>query len=246
MLTAKDVSLSLAGKQILEGISFHAQEKEITAILGPNGAGKSTLLKCLAGFQKPDAGQIEIDDCPITTLSGSELATRRAVLTQHVSIGFPIKGRDVVMLGRAAYRREKPSAKHSIIEEVMELTGTTSFADRQLDTLSGGEAQRLHLSRVLAQIWGQKNAILFLDEPTSALDLKYQFQLFDLCKNLCERLEFAIIAVLHDLKLARQMTDKTVLLKEGRLFCSGKSHTVLNSGNICDLYEITPSQFDKI
>ena len=243
MLKAADISLSLGGKKILKDISLQAEEGEITAILGPNGAGKSTLLKCLAGFQKPDTGSIEICERNINELPGSELAKRRAVLTQHVSIGFPIQGFDVVALGRAAYRDEKTPEQHAIIREVMALTGTTEFADRQLDTLSGGEAQRLHLSRVLAQLWGQDNAVLFLDEPTSALDLKYQFQLFDLCKSLCEKLNFVVVAILHDLTLARQMTNKTILLKEGSLYRSGISEEILNSNNVCDLYEITEEQF---
>ncbi|MBE7636600.1 ATP-binding cassette domain-containing protein [Sneathiella sp. P13V-1] len=246
MLKATDISLSLSGKQILKNISLQAQQREITAILGPNGAGKSTLMKCLAGFQKPDTGKIEIADKVIGDLSGGELAKQRAVLTQHVSIGFPIKGVDVVALGRAAYRNEDISEQNEIIREVMALTGTTEFAERQLDTLSGGEAQRLHLSRVLAQLWGQRNAVLFLDEPTSALDLKYQFQLFDLCSSLCENLNFAIVAILHDLNLARKMTNKTILLKEGGLYRAGDSREIINSNSVCDLYEITEEQFNSL
>ena len=245
MLHAKNISFSIHKKEILRDISLSVEAGEIVSILGPNGAGKSTLLKCLAGFHPPSQGQISIAGQDITRLSGQDLAGLRAVLTQQVSIGFPITAREVVALGRAAKRNLNENSD-KIIDHVMELTGTADFSDRTLSTLSGGEQQRLHLARVIAQIWDQEQAVLFLDEPTSALDLKHQFQLFDVCRNLCDSRNFSVIAILHDLKLAREMTDKTILLKSGELFASGISKTLLTAKTVCPLYEITEKQFELI
>ncbi|MBO6825284.1 MAG: heme ABC transporter ATP-binding protein [Sneathiella sp.] len=245
MLRAENVSFSVHGKEILNGISLDVEASEIVSILGPNGAGKSTLLKCLAGFQPTSQGSISINGADVKKLSGAELAGLRAVLTQQVSIGFPISAREVVALGRAA-KRNAIGDSDKIIDHAMALTGTTEFADRSLSTLSGGEQQRLHLARVIAQIWDQESAVLFLDEPTSALDLKHQFQLFDVCRNLCEQRNFSVVAILHDLKLAKEMTDKALLLKSGQTFASGKSREILTSESVCPLYEITSAQFELI
>jgi len=245
MLQAENVSFSIHKKEILRNISLNVAAGEIVSILGPNGAGKSTLLKCLAGFQPATVGNISINGADIRSLSGPALAALRAVLTQQVSIGFPISAREVVALGRAA-KRGAHGNSDKIIDHAMDLTGTTEFADRHLTTLSGGEQQRLHLARVIAQIWDQEQAVLFLDEPTSALDLKHQFQLFEICRNLCERRNFSVVAILHDLKLAREMTDNTVLLKSGELFADGNSRHTLTANTVCPLYEITPEQYDLI
>jgi heme transport system ATP-binding protein len=243
MITAENVSYQISGKQILKNLSLSVEKGSIFGILGPNGAGKSTLLKCLAGFLSLKKGSVSYDGRPLTQLTGAQLACRRAVLTQQTDIGFPISGREVVALGRSALTNGSDLQTDKIVQMAMDLTETTEFADRSLSFLSGGEQQRIHLARVIAQIWGQEDAVLFLDEPTSALDLKHQFQLFEICRKLCAEQGLSVVTVLHDLRLAKEKTDQVLLLKHGEAYAAGLSSTTLTQDVICPLYDITPDQF---
>lgn len=122
--------------------------------------------------------------------------------------------------------------------EAMALTDAEQFKDRLYPTLSGGEQQRVQLARVLAQILDRPGACLFLDEPTAALDLKHQYRLFELLKSLVAKQGLTVLAILHDITLARRYTDSAVLMKNGRVQSAGNIKDVLNPGNIADVYDI--------
>lgn len=243
MLVANNISYAIKGKNLIEDISVFIEQGKILSILGPNGAGKSTLLKCLAGFQKITGGDIFLDDQPFDEISLEELSRKRAVLTQQVSLEFPFSVLEVASLGRRSHSTTFTGANDTeIVREALALTSTIDLEKRNFATLSGGEQQRVHLARVIAQLWEQENGILMLDEPTSALDLKHQFMLFDICRDLCERKGFAIVTVLHDLRLAKAISDNALFLGSGHVFANGKSDAVITTETICDLYEVQPHQ----
>ncbi len=239
MIIAENLSVKIGEKHILEDVSVQIENGKVTAILGPNGAGKSTLLKCLTGSQNANSGTITLDGKPLGDYSLNDLSTKRAVLSQSNPISFPFTALEIVMMGRNPYADNKSTSKdHEVALEALECVDAIHLKDRVFPTLSGGEQQRVQLARVLAQLWDQENAYLFLDEPTSALDLKHQHQLLSLVSKLAEEKHFAVCIIMHDLHLAMRYTDHVILLKYGRLFAEGSTATALNKGIIEEVFEV--------
>ena len=243
MLNAHNLSYEVNQKQILHDISLEVSAGQMFGILGPNGAGKSTLLKCLSGYQKPSAGNIQMDGISLDNLDLKELAYKRAVLTQQVVVNFPFTVLQIAAMGRGhGTDFGNSNVDFDIAKQSLELTEVQHLQDRQMSSLSGGEQQRVHMARVLAQLGDKNDALLFLDEPTSSLDLKHQFLLFDICKDLAAKRGFTIIVVLHDLHMARRVCDRVLMLREGRTFSQGGVQDVITAKAISELYEISISR----
>lgn len=220
MLRAEGVSFRVDGRELLHPTSIVFGDGLFHVIMGANGAGKSTLLKLLAGDQKPSTGRVLLDDRPLEDFSKKELATRRAVLSQHYNITFPIAVHDIVLMGRYPYFSGRPAPRDfDICRQALVLMDMQSFAERDYNTLSGGEAQKVQMSRVLAQIWsateGEKQ-LLFLDEPVSHLDVKFQYQLLQAARDLSKK-GTTVIAILHDINLALSFADRILFMKQGAI-----------------------------
>ena len=154
MLEAKDISYHVGVKTLLQPTSLQLDYGEFVVVMGANGAGKSTLLKILAGELKPGVGTVSIDGLEIHDYNRSELARKRAVLSQHYNITFPISVHEVLMMGRYPYFKNKPSSlDYEVCRDSALMMDVQQFADRDIQTLSGGEAQKVQMSRVLAQVW---------------------------------------------------------------------------------------------
>ncbi len=225
MVELSEVGHSASGIQILDGVSVRFRPGRFNVILGPNGAGKSTLLRIAAGVLRPTTGEVRYDDDLVTSFSAEALARRRAVLSQHVELAFPLPVSDVVLMGRYPhYDRTPRRLDREIVRHMLDLVGMTERAEQSYDTLSGGERQKVQLARVLAQIWRDDNEakgdpasrVLFLDEPTSNLDVHYQLWLLDAARNLLAH-GCTVIAILHDLNMAMEYGDHFVLLDAGRI-----------------------------
>lgn len=239
MIEIDQLSLSLKGHSILKNISAGINKGGFTAILGPNGAGKSTFLKCLTGSEKSFTGTVKLDGRELPDYSLKEMASKRAVLSQRFQVEFPFTVEEVVTMGR--YDKDLGTSKKNqdqIFEEVLLSVDALHLRNRIFPSLSGGEQQRVQLARVLAQIWGEEERYLFLDEPTSALDLKHQVAVLKLVRQLCYDKGYTIIAVLHDLNLAKAVSDHVILLKKGELFASGSTNSLITPHYINTTYGI--------
>lgn len=218
MVRADAISFSVKNKCLLAETSLFFEKARFHVIMGPNGAGKSTLLKILAGHQKATTGNVFLNDKNVDAFTKKELAKQRAVLSQHYHIAFPILVHDFVLMGRYPYFQNNPSANDlAICNRAMQQMQIDHLGDRDYNTLSGGEAQKVQMSRVLAQIWPFEKVegnVLFLDEPVSHLDMKYQHQLLQVAKSLCQK-SITVIAVLHDINLALSFADRILFMKEG-------------------------------
>jgi len=221
------ITYRAGGTCILGDVSVSFRPCGFNVILGPNGAGKSTLLRIATGLLEPDEGTVTYDGVPVKEIGREALARRRAVLSQHVDPAFPLPARDVVMMGRYPHFGQTPTARdREIVERALEITGMADKASQPYPTLSGGERQKIHLARVLAQIWNRDrdgdysdasgHRVLFLDEPTNSLDVHYQLHLLDAARNLTSH-DVTVIAVLHDINLALQYGDAFFVLSGGRL-----------------------------
>ena len=124
-------------------------------------------------------------------------------------------------MGRFPYADSTSNTE--VVEACMDRVGVTELADRYYTSLSGGEKQRVHLARVLAQLTGSTSQpkLLLLDEPTSALDLLHQEVALELVHTLSREQQFAVVVVLHDLNLAAAWADRVILLKDGAVSHSG-------------------------
>ncbi|MDD9842210.1 MAG: heme ABC transporter ATP-binding protein [Alphaproteobacteria bacterium] len=243
MITADNIGYKIRNNIILENVSAQIENGKITAIIGPNGAGKTTLLKCLTGAYHPNAGVIKLDDKPLTHYSLDILSRKRAVLSQSNPINFPFTTLEIVMMGRNPYVKNNTAANDmEVALAALESVDALHLKERIFPTLSGGEQQRVQLARVLAQLWEQETAYLFLDEPTSALDLKHQHQFLSLVCQLAQEKQFAVSIIMHDLALAMRYTDHVLLLKNGKLFAAGLPLEVIHAKNIENVFEV-PADF---
>ncbi|HEX7050036.1 MAG TPA: heme ABC transporter ATP-binding protein [Longimicrobiales bacterium] len=221
MAEVEAVRVRAGGTLILDDVSARFQPGRFNVILGPNGAGKSTLLKVATGLLRPSAGEVRYEGRPVSTFTPEALARKRAVLSQHVELAFPLPVQDVVMMGRYPHFRRAPSARdREIVDRALEIVGLDARRTQPYSTLSGGEQQKVQLARVLAQIWNYDDAgehrLLFLDEPTTSLDIHYQIHLLDIARDLLNH-NCTVIAVLHDLNIALHYGDAFFVLDGGRL-----------------------------
>ena len=169
MLEAESITVSAGRRDLIRDVSLAIEPGRITAIIGPNGAGKSTLMRAITGEIAPRLGEVRLDGTPIGRLPAGRLATRRAVLPQSSSLAFPFTVHEVVRLGVGGLRDARAVQRR--VGEALERVDLAGFGGRFFQELSGGEQQRVHLARVLCQVWEPvregEPRYLFLDEPTA-------------------------------------------------------------------------------
>ncbi|GGF31089.1 heme ABC transporter ATP-binding protein [Echinicola rosea] len=234
-IRATNIHFCIRKKPILDQVSIDLLPGEVVSVLGPNGAGKSTLLKILSGEKSCEKGMVSINEVPLTSIKPQQLAKYRAVMPQHSTVNFPYSVEEIVALGMLSHDPHAPSG--TLMEEVMELTGIAHLRERMIDGLSGGEKQRVQLGRVLLQIWEDKPyaRYLFLDEPTSSMDIAQQHQVLRLVRHLRKK-NIGVFAILHDLNLAVQYSDKVMLMKNGSVKAFGAVRTIMTAENLSMVY----------
>lgn len=238
MLRVESVSYETGNRLLLKDISFSIRGGEMVAILGANGAGKSTLMKILCREKQPTSGRVLFGGKDLNDYTAKEMAAKRATLYQQNAVTMAFTVQEVVMMGRYGHYSSSPTEKDlRAMQETMEVCGINHLADRSVLTLSGGEQQRVHLARVLAQLWDNKEALLLLDEPISGMDLQYQHQTLAIAAALAGK-GFMVISVLHDINLAAQYADRILMLKGGRKWWDGSPMEVLTSQHIYTAFAV--------
>ena len=226
-LTATDLTVRRSGRSLLARVSCTLQPGRITAVLGPNGAGKSTLLGVLSGDIRPDAGRVELLGRSLPSWTPRELAQHRAVLPQHAQLAFAFDASAVVAMGRHPHRETATETRAHTVA-ALRCLGLEDLRARSWLTLSGGERQRVRLARVLAQMRGVSEGVVYLDEPTNHLDLRHRQAVHRVMTLLADQ-GLAVCCVLHDLDLATQWADDVVLLANGTVRAHGPTHEVLGA-----------------
>ncbi len=207
------------------------------AVVGPNGAGKSTLLRLMAGFTAPHGGGVECCGRAMRHISLRRRAQVVAFVPQRPACDLDLAVRDVVLMGRFPHRTLglfESAEDHRIAERAMVVTQTIPFADRALATLSGGEAQRVHLAAALAQ----EPRVLLLDEPTASLDLKHQLAIFEILLERASRDGLGVVVVTHDVNLAGRFCTDVLLLNDGRVVAAGPPSQVMTPAILESVYEV--------
>lgn len=235
MLTVKNLRHSFKRTVVLEGVSIRAEQGQMVGVVGPNGAGKTTLLRLIAGILQPSPGMVLINDIDLASLGSKERAKLVAVVPQEPTLPTGFTVFDLVSMGRNPYIKLfqfESTDDLDIVSWAMKKTQVLALAHRQIDTLSGGEKQRVVIAMALAQ-----NApILLLDEPTSNLDLSHQVQILDTVREVHLHMAGVVLIAMHDLTLAAHYCDQIVMLSSGNVFVSGHPGEVLNEENISQVY----------
>jgi iron complex transport system ATP-binding protein len=192
MITINEITIVRDGREIIYDYSEQIPAGSITAIVGPNGSGKSTLLAAIAGDIAPVKGTITIDDLHPILTSPAQLVQIRAVAIQNQSytLGFSVQ-QIVEMAGPA--------------QDVMQALELTSLADRQVTTLSGGEAQRVSIATAIAQ----STPVLLLDEPLAAQDIGSRKRIIQLLQKLAEG-GVTVVVVAHSDEADLTWADKVI------------------------------------
>jgi iron complex transport system ATP-binding protein len=236
---AVGITVAIGKKKLLDEVDLGLVPGRVAVLIGPNGAGKSTLLKVIAGELRPAAGRINLDGRAIDEISAAELARRRAVLAQSVTLAFPFAVDEVVRLGLPP---NFPRARSdTLVTRALDAVGLLAEADRSCLSLSGGEQQRAHLARVLVQLWSTpqdgRARYLLLDEPTASLDLAHQLLVMRLARAHAAS-GGGVLAVMHDLNLAAMLADEIVVLDKGRLVASGSPSQVVTDRLMSEVYGV--------
>jgi iron complex transport system ATP-binding protein len=232
LLEVSSVSVTVAGKCLLDDVSFSLDRGRVAAFIGPNGAGKSTLIGVLSGALKASSGTVKISAFDLGSLAPGVLAHHRAVLSQHVSVAFAMTVSDIVQMGLGA---RSSTADKALVEETLAELDLHHLAGRAVNTLSGGERQRTHFARVLVQAASGRrhggSGILLLDEPTTGLDLNHQLKMLSSFRRHAVD-GMLVVAVLHDLNLAALVADQVFVFDRGRLDSAGHPAEVINDAMI--------------
>lgn len=232
-IESRSVSFSYENKSVLTDITFSIGAGELVALLGPNGSGKTTLLKILLGLLAPSAGSVTLGAKPLSSYAPKERAQQIAYVSQQPQLSFPLTAFELVTLGRYPHSSASrlPSVDRLAVETALGHTDAKNLSDRNFNSLSGGEKQKVLIARALAQsTW-----ILLLDEPTLHLDLYYQLQILTRLKRLCVEEGITVVTVLHDVNLISLFADKALLLSDGAVRSFGPVAEVINETSIRDL-----------
>lgn len=230
LLSLREAGFAVDGRALIEDVSLDFLPGTLTALVGPNGAGKSTLLSLIAGDNVPTSGSVTLRGQPIHQWRVRDLARERAVMPQDHAVRFAFSVHEVVSMGRLPH---PPHPQHdaAIVNAAMDTADVTLLAQRDVQSLSGGEAARTGFARVLTQ----QTPLVLLDEPTAALDLQHQEALLRSARALT-RAGTCLIAVLHDLNLAAAYSDRIVILRQGRVAADGTPREVFTRENIQNIY----------
>jgi len=235
MLTVRGVEKSFAVRRgvvaALRGVDLEIPAGRMTAILGASGSGKTTLLRVIAGFERPDRGEVALDGRLLVgddvfvrpERRGIGVVSQDGALFPHLdvagNIGFGLDGASA-----ARFDGRRRRVRDARVEELLELVGLAGYQRRRVDELSGGQQQRVALARALAP----KPAVVALDEPFSALDAALRADLGMEVRELLAGLGVTAVLVTHDQQEALSLASTVAVMREGR---------VVQAGSPADVYE---------
>ncbi len=236
-LVVTRLSVRAGERKIVDDATFSAPAGQVTGLVGPNGAGKSTVMRAALGFGGTTAGEVLFAGADLLAIARRERAKICAFVEQTATTETRITVREVVGLGRLphqpSWQAEPSEEDDAVVEQALAAVDLSAFADRVFSTLSGGEQQRVHLARALAQ----QPRLLVLDEPTSHLDIRAQRHMLDLLRDRATA-GLTVLMAIHDLNLAAGYCDRVVVMNDGRIVSEGAPGNVLLPALLREVYGV--------
>ena len=221
IIDLKDVTVSYGDNTVLENLNLYINEKEFITLLGPSGCGKTTTLRAIAGFVKPDSGDIifegkRINDLPPHKRKVNTIFQRYALFS-HLNVY------ENIAFGPQLQKKSKSEVR-KIVADMLNLVNLKGFEKRPINSLSGGQQQRVAIARALAN----NPHVLLLDEPLGALDLKLRKDMQRELKNIQQELGITFVYVTHDQEEALSMSDTVVVMDKGKIQQIGTPEDIYN------------------
>jgi iron complex transport system ATP-binding protein len=234
LLAARRLVLKTGRRELCAAFDFELWSGESVALLGPNGAGKTTLLHTLAGLRAADGGEVFLGDEPYAAWSSAAAARFRGLLPQQQPARFAASVLETVLIGRHPHLGRwgwESEADELIARAALASVGLAGFETRNVDTLSGGETQRVALATLLTQT----PRLFLLDEPLNHLDLHHRIAMLDLLRALADSGR-GVVMVLHDLDLAVRYADRVILLDGAGMAATGKCAEMMSDERLSRVF----------
>jgi len=220
LLETRGLSRQMGERMLVDDVSVEISVGGILAVVGPSGAGKSSFLRLLNRLDEPTGGVVLVKGEDYRSIRPQQLRRRIGMVLQTAYL-FPGTVADNIAFGP---RQRREEIGHSQISALLERVGLPRFGTRDVDHLSGGEAQRVALARTLANA----PEALLLDEPTSALDGASVHEIEALVLGLVEERRMACVIVTHNPAQAVRMAERTMLIEAGKLVAIGPTREIVH------------------
>ncbi len=218
MIKIKNLHKSFDKLTVLNGIDEHISPGEVVVVIGPSGSGKSTFLRCLNLLEKPDEGEIYVDDELINAprVDVNKVRQKMGMVFQHFNLFPHLTVMENITL--APVKLKKMTKEQAIAkgEELLKIVGLSGKAESYPVQLSGGQKQRIAIARSLAM----EPEIMLFDEPTSALDPEMVGEVLDVMKNLAKS-GMTMVVVTHEMGFAREVASRVIFMDGGVILESG-------------------------
>ncbi len=218
MIRVKNLKKHFNGKEVLKGITEEIDEGEVVVVIGPSGSGKSTFLRCINRLEKPESGEIWIDDVQINAhgTNVNEVRQKMGMVFQHFNLFPHLTVKKNITLAPVKLKKMTKEEADKKAMELLNIVGLADKADVYPKQLSGGQQQRIAIARSLAM----EPEVMLFDEPTSALDPEMVGEVLEVMKRLAES-GMTMVVVTHEMGFAREVGSRILFMDEGVIVESG-------------------------
>ena len=240
-----NLSVGYNGQALISEICVDIEKGDIVTLIGPNGAGKSTILKSITRQLTLISGKVIFDGDDLHALSYKELSCRMAVVLTERMKPELMTCHDIVATGRYPYTGRLgilTREDEDIVDAALARVHATDIGERDFDSISDGQRQRVLLARAICQ----EPDVIVLDEPTSFLDVRHKLELLSILRSMAKENGITVIMSLHEIDLAMKLTDKILCVKGDRIMYYGPPEGIFEEQFIRDLYEIDNGFFDPL
>ena len=246
LLEVSEIGIAFGGVRAVDNVSFSARPGEVFSIIGPNGAGKTTLFNLVSGIYRPKSGSVRLAGEPVTALEPNRLAERGLSRTfQNLQVFFRMTARENVMVGRhlreqrgllahlfalpSTGRQNRESA--AVADALLERVGLAALADIAAANLPYGALKRLEIARALAA----EPKVLLLDEPAAGCNPVETEEIEKLIRKIADD-GVAVVLVEHDMKLVMRISDRILVLDQGRMLAEGSAAEIRSNPKVIEAY----------
>lgn len=217
MINIKGLHKSFGKIRVLNGIDISIDEKEVVVIIGPSGSGKSTLLRCINYLEVPTAGEITVDEIPLSSEANiNKVREEVGMVFQRFNLFGHMTVLENIVLAPMKVRKLPKAAAVEAALALLKKVGLSDKANAYPAQLSGGQQQRVAIARALAM----KPKIMLFDEPTSALDPEMVNEVLEVMKDLA-REGMTMVVVTHEMGFAREVGNRVLFIDEGKIIEQG-------------------------